>query len=206
VVADVRHGGPAQAPRAEAYVPSLQRTFFFLQFAARTEGDPLALVPGVREAVASLDPGLPIAQVRTLEDLVDTAMARPRFLSTLVALFAGLALLLAGVGLSGVIAYMARQRTQEIGIRMALGARPADVLRLVLGSGLRLAALGVGVGLAAAWAATRVMASQLHGVSATDPLTFGSLAALVFGVALLATWLPARRATRVDPLVAMRSE
>ncbi len=206
VVADIRHGGPMQAPRAEAYVPVLQRTFFFLQFAARTDGEPLALVPGVREAVASLDSELPISQVRTLEDLTSTAMARPRFLSTLVALFAGLALLLAGVGLSGVIAYMARQRTQEIGIRMALGARPGDVLRLVLGSGVRLAALGVGLGLAVAWAATRVMASQLHGVSATDPLTFGSLAALVFGVALLATWLPARRATRVDPLVAMRSE
>jgi predicted permease len=206
VVADVRHGGPAQEPRAEAYVPSLQSTFSSLQFAVRTDGEPLSLVPGVREAVASLDPDLPISQVRTLEDLVDTATARPRFLSTLVALFAGLALLLAGVGLSGVIAYMARQRTQEIGIRMALGARPVDVLRLVLGSGMRLAALGVGVGVLAAGGATRFMASQLHGVSATDPLTFGGLALLVFGVALLATWLPARRATRVDPLVAMRSE
>lgn len=206
VVADVRQGGALEETRPEVYVPSPQGTFHFIQFVARTEADPLRLVAGVREAVAALDSNLPISQVRTLDEVIASGMARPRFLSTLVALFAALALLLAGVGLSGVIAYMARQRTQEIGIRMALGASPGDVLRLVLGSGMRLAVLGVGLGLMGAWAATRGMASQLYGVSATDPLTFGSLALVVMAVTLVATWLPARRATRVDPLVAMRSE
>ncbi|MBZ4416901.1 ABC transporter permease [Myxococcus sp. RHSTA-1-4] len=206
VVRDVRQGGPQRDIRPEVYVPALQQTFHFIQFAVRTEGDPLRLVAGVREALAAVDADLPMSQVRTMDEVVTTATARPRFLSTLVALFAALALLLAGVGLSGVIAYMARQRTQEIGIRMALGARPADVLRLVVGSGMRLALAGVGLGLGVACVATRVMASQLHGVSATDPLTFGSLALLVLGVTLVATWVPALRATRVDPLVAMRSE
>ncbi|MFP2930263.1 ABC transporter permease [Pyxidicoccus sp. 3LG] len=206
VVGDVRQGGALKETRPEAYVPALQDTFHFIQFAAHTEGDPTRLVAGVRGAVAALDSQLPISQVRTMEEAVASAMARPRFLSTLVALFAALALLLAGVGLSGVIAYMARQRTQEIGIRMALGARPVDVLRLVLGSGMRLALAGVGLGLAGAWAATRGMASQLYGVSATDPLTFGSLSLAVVLLTLVATWLPARRATRVDPLIAMRSE
>ncbi|MCP3140242.1 ABC transporter permease [Pyxidicoccus xibeiensis] len=206
VVGDVRQGGALEETRPEVYVPALQGTFHFIQYAARTEGDPARLVAGVREAVSALDSNLPISQVRTMDEVVASAMARPRFLSTLVALFAALALLLAGVGLSGVIAYMARQRTQEIGIRMALGARPADVLRLVLGSGMRLALAGVALGLVGAWAATRGMASQLYGVSATDPLTFGSLSLAVVAVTLVATWLPARRATRVDPLVAMRSE
>ncbi|GEN11820.1 duplicated orphan permease [Myxococcus fulvus] len=206
VVGDVRQGGALKETRPEAYVPALQGTFHFIQFAAHTEGDPTRLVAGVREAVAALDSQLPISKVRTMEETVTSAMARPRFLSTLVALFAALALLLAGVGLSGVIAYMARQRTQEIGIRMALGARPVDVLRLVLGSGMRLALAGVGLGLVGAWAATRGMASQLYGVSATDPLTFGSLSLAVVVLTLVATWLPARRATRVDPLIAMRSE
>ncbi|MFP2910952.1 ABC transporter permease, partial [Pyxidicoccus sp. 3LFB2] len=133
VVGNVRHGGVLKETRPEAYVPALQETFHFIQFAALAEGDPTQLVPGVREAVAALDSNLPISQVRTMEEAVASAMARPRFLSTLVALFAALALLLAGVGLSGVIAYTARQRTQEIGIRMALGARPWTVLRMVLG-------------------------------------------------------------------------
>jgi putative ABC transport system permease protein len=206
VVGDVRHDGPAEDVRPEAYVPALQRTFFFMSFVVRAEGEPLALVPAVRSAMASLDPDLPLSQVVPMAQVLATATARPRFLSLLVALFAGLSLLLAGVGLSGVIAYMARQRTQEIGIRMALGARPADVLRLVLGRGMVLALTGVALGLVGAWAATRVMRSLLFGVSATDPLTFVALALLVTAVALLATWLPARRATRVDPLVAMRGE
>ncbi|MCY1021024.1 ABC transporter permease [Pyxidicoccus sp. MSG2] len=206
VVDDVRHGGPTAEPRAELYVPIMQSTFPSMQFVARTEGEPLALAAAVRSAVAELDADLPVSQVRTLDAVVASATARPRFLSALVGVFAALALLLAGVGLYGVIAYMARQRTQEIGIRMALGARPEDVLRLVLGRGMRLAVLGVGLGLLAAWAATRVLGSMLHGVSATDPLTFGSLALLVLGVTMVATWLPARRATRVDPLVALRSE
>jgi putative ABC transport system permease protein len=206
VVGDVRHGGPAEEPRPEVYVPVRQSAFPFMQFVVRTRQEPMALAPAVRAAVAELDAELPLSDVRTLEAVVASATARPRFLSTLVGVFAALALLLAGVGLYGVIAYMARQRTRELGIRMALGAQPEDVLWLVLGSGMRLAVLGVGLGLLAAWAASRVMGSLLYGVSATDPLTFGGLALLVLGVTLVATWLPARRATRVDPLVALRNE
>ena len=206
VVGDVRHQGLVERVRPEVYQPVLQKTFFFMSFAARTEGEPVALVPAVRSAVGALDSELPISDVRPMERMLTTATARPRFVSLLVALFAGLSLVLAGVGLYGVIAYMARQRTQEIGIRMALGARPTDVLRLVVGRGVLLSLAGVGLGLLGAWAAARTLGSLLFEVSATNPWTFGLLALLVMGVTLLATWLPARRATRVDPLVALRGE
>ncbi|HET9450015.1 MAG TPA: ABC transporter permease, partial [Aggregicoccus sp.] len=206
VVGDVRHAGLTQEPREEAYVPLGQDSWGFLQFAVRTRGEPLALAGAVRQAVLEVDPEQPIGSVKTLEGLVAASVARQRFLSVLLGVFAAVALLLAGVGLYGVISYTAQQRTREIGIRMALGARSADVLRLVVGSGMRVALAGVGLGLGAAWGATRLLESQLHGVSATDPLTFALLALLVCGVALLATWLPARRATRVDPQVALRAE
>ncbi|WP_342379725.1 ABC transporter permease [Myxococcus stipitatus] len=206
VVGDTRYDGPDKDARPEAYVPALQRSLFFMSFAARTSLEPLALAGSVRSAVAALDKDLPLSALRTMEQRVEAATARPRFVSLLVAVFALLSLLLAGVGLSGVMAYSARQRTREIGIRMALGARPSDVLRMVLGQGMRLALAGVALGLLGAWALTRVLSSQLFGVSATDPVVFGSLSVLVAGVALLATWLPAYRATRVDPQVALRAE
>ncbi|WP_338868952.1 ABC transporter permease [Myxococcus stipitatus] len=206
VVGDTRYDGPEKGARPEAYVPVLQRSFFFMAFAAHTELEPAALAASVRAAVASLDKDLPLSTLRTMEQRVEAATARPRFVSLLVAVFALLSLLLAGVGLSGVMAYTARQRTREIGIRMALGAAPSDVLRMVLGQGMRLALAGVVLGLFGAWALTRVLSSLLFDVSATDPIVFGSLALLVAGVALLATWLPAHRATRVDPQVALRSE
>ncbi|MCE9669745.1 ABC transporter permease [Myxococcus stipitatus] len=204
VVGDVKYDGPAKEARPEAYVATLQRTFFFTSFVARTQGDPAAVIPSVRAAVGELDRELPLADVRTMAQRLAESTARPRFMSFVVALFAGMSLLLAGVGLSGVMAYAVRQRTREMGIRMALGAQPSDVLRLVLGHGMRLALLGVGLGLVGAFALTRVMASLLYGVSTTDPLVFGALAALVTLVALLATWLPAHRATRVDPQIALR--
>ncbi|MBJ6765291.1 ABC transporter permease [Myxococcaceae bacterium JPH2] len=206
VVADVRYDGLGNASRPEVYVPGLQRTFFFMAFAARTRGDAWGLVSGVRAAVAELDKGLAVGEVRTMAQRVEEATSRPRFVSLLVGMFAGMSLLLAAVGLFGVMAYMARQRTREMGIRMALGARPADVRRLVVGHGMRLALLGVAVGLVGAWASTRVLSSLLFGVSTTDPLVFGGLALVVTGVSLLATWIPALRATRVDPLVAMRAD
>ncbi|QSQ17730.1 ABC transporter permease [Myxococcus landrumensis] len=206
VVGDTRYDGPDKDARPEAYVPALQRSLFFMSFAVRTDLEPLALAGSVRSAVASLDKDLPLSALRTMEQRVEAATARPRFVSLLVAVFALVSLLLASVGLSGVMAYTARQRTREIGIRMALGARPADVLRMVLGQGMRLALAGVALGLLGAWALTRVLSSQLFGVSATDPAVFGSLAVLVAGVALLATWLPAYRATLVDPQVALRGE
>lgn len=206
VVGDVRYDGPTQETRPEAYLPALQRSLFLMSFVARTEGEPMALAAAVRSVVASLDKDLPVGMTRTMEQRVTESTARPRFVSVLVAVFAVLSLLLASVGLSGVMAYTARQRTREIGIRMALGAQPSDVLRMVLGQGLRLALGGVALGLLGAWGLTRVLSSLLFGVSATDPVVFGSLSLLVAAVALLATWLPAHRATRVDPQVALRSE
>ncbi|MCP3098036.1 ABC transporter permease [Myxococcus sp. K15C18031901] len=206
VVGDVKYDGPAKEARPEAYVAALQRTLFFSSFVVRTRGEPATLIPAVRAAVGELDKDLPLTDPRTMEQRVTEATARPRFMSVLVAMFACMSLLLAGVGLSGVMAYTVRQRTRELGIRMALGASPADVLRMVLGHGLRLALVGVAMGMVGAFAVTRVMSSQLYGVSTTDPLTFGTLAAVVMAVALVATWLPAYRATRVDPQVALRGE
>ncbi|MBU8898152.1 hypothetical protein DRW03_26115 [Corallococcus sp. H22C18031201] len=206
VVADVRYDGLGNDSRPEVYVPALQRTFYFMSFAARARGDVWALAPGVRAAVAELDKGLAVGEVRTMAQRVEEATSRPRFVSLLVGMFAGMSLLLAAVGLFGVMASMARQRTREMGIRMALGARPADVRRLVVGQGMRLALLGVAVGLVGAWASTRVLSSLLFGVSTTDPLVFGGLALVVTGVSLLATWIPALRATQVDPLLAMRAD
>lgn len=206
VVGDVHQGGPSAGVRPEVYIPFTQWTFSFMSFALRTEGDPAALVPMVRAAVQRLDADQPLSDVHTLEAVVHEALARPRFLSLLVGLFASAALLLAAVGLSGVIAYTVRQRTRELGIRLALGARPGDVQGLVLGQGLVLAGVGVVVGLGVAWGLSRWMASLLFEVSTTDPLTFGGLALLVLAVSALATWLPARRAARLDPLIALRGD
>ncbi|MBF5046485.1 ABC transporter permease [Aggregicoccus sp. 17bor-14] len=206
VVGDVRHGGLGEPPRAEVYRPFEQDGWAFLTFVLRTRGEPTALAQAARDAVRAVDGQLAIARVQPVRALVDASIARERFLSLLVGVFAAVALLLAAVGLYGVISYAARGRTQEIGVRMALGARPADVLRLVLGSGLRLALGGVALGLVGAWGAGRLLASQLPGVRAADPLTLAALALAVCAVALAATWLPARRAMRVDPQEALRAE
>src|SRR2546426_6487529 len=164
----------------------------------RAARDPLSLVAAVRREVQAMDSALPLANVKPGAELMDLAFGRPRYQTTLIALFALLALLLAAVGIYGVISYSVAQRTHEIGVRMALGARPRDVIRLVVGQGARLAALGVGLGLIGALALTWLMKSLLFGVSATDPLTFASIAMLLAGVALVASYLPARRASRSE--------
>jgi putative ABC transport system permease protein len=174
--------------------------------ALRTDGDPLALAAPARAAVRDLDPDQPIASVRRMDDLLAAATARYRFNLLLLSLFAASALLLAAVGLYGVISQLVAQRTREIGIRLALGAEPRRVLRLVLGEGLRLAAAGLAVGVAAALLASRVMATLLFEVRATDALVYASVPLLLAAVALLATYIPARRATRVDPTISMRYE
>jgi putative ABC transport system permease protein len=178
----------------------------FLSFVIRTSVDPESVTGGVRGEVRRLDPNLPVSQVLTTRALADRAMAGRRLTLLLLGTFAGVALVLAAVGIYGVMSYAVSQRTHEIGIRMALGARPRDVRWLILSNGLLLTLAGVAAGLVTAFLLTRVMASLLYGVSETDPLTYASVAVLLTAVALLACYLPARRALRVDPLVALRQE
>ena len=154
----------------------------------------------------SLDPLMPVTNVKPLDELVSGTIARPRFNATMLTLFASLGLLLASIGIYGVLSYSVAQRTQEMGIRMALGADAGGVLRLVVRDGLKVAAIGVVVGLAVALPATRVLAALLYGVESSDPTVFAAVAATLTFVALAASYLPARRATRVDPMVALRPE
>jgi putative ABC transport system permease protein len=177
-----------------------------LTLALRTDTDPLGLIGAARAEVQALDKELPVFGVKTLDQHFSNAVALPRFNALLLALFAGVALLLTMVGLYGVMAYAVAQRRHELGIRMALGAEARDVLKLVVGQGIRLALVGVALGLGGAWALTRLLNTLLFGVGATDPVTFGLIALLLMTVALLACWIPARRATKVDPLIALRSE
>ena len=172
----------------------------------RTDGDPLAVAGSFREMVRAIDPDLPIVWMRTMDDIASASVARPRFLMTLLGLFAGVALALGAIGVYGVISHGVAQRTNEIGIRMALGAESGAVAGMVVRQGLVLALIGVAVGLAAAFAATRLMAGFLFNVSPTDPWTFTAVVGIILGVVLVASYLPARGASRVDPLVALRSE
>jgi putative ABC transport system permease protein len=172
----------------------------------RTEGDPAAIMGLVRGAVDQIDSREVIYGVQTMDDVLATSFAARRLSMILLGIFAALALVLSCVGIYGVVSYLVGQRTHEIGVRMALGAQREDVMRLVLGQGARMALIGVAVGLAAALGLTQLMASQLFGVTAHDPLTFVLVAILLTLVALLACYLPARRAMRVDPTVALRYE
>lgn len=174
--------------------------------AIRTQGDPANLAAAVRKEVQAIDPDQPVAAVKTMDQWVDTSVAEPRYRTALLGLFAGLALVLASTGIYGAMSYSVAQRTHEIGVRMALGARRLDVLKMVVRQGMLLVVLGVGIGLAGALALTSVMSTLLFGVTAKDPLTFAAVATLLTLVALVACYIPARRATKVDPLVALRHE
>jgi putative ABC transport system permease protein len=211
VVADVRQMGADEPVKAEMYLPYKQAAAFATFFAprdlvVRTAGNPTSLVSSVRQAVHEIDPYQPLANIRTMSEVLSRETAQRRIGMILLTSFAGLALLLAALGIYGVLAYFVVQHTPEIGVRMALGAQRGDVLRLVIGKGMRLALAGVGVGLAGAYALTRLMRSLLFEVKATDPLTFGLLALLLTLVAFVACYIPARRATKVDPMVALRYE
>jgi len=219
VVADVKQEGLDKASPPMVFVPIPQmsdrlmaavRTFTPSYFTVRATGSPRNLPSGFMDAVkreiAAVDSTVAISQVYSMEEIMGRSIASQRFNMLLVGLFAGLGLLLAGVGIYGVVSYSVAQRTNEIGIRIALGARAADVVRLILKHGLALAAIGVAIGLSGSFALTRLMKGLLFGVSATDPLTFAAIALLLIGVALMACWIPARRAARVDPMLALRLE
>jgi putative ABC transport system permease protein len=206
VVGSVREMGPTAAPSAAIYQAYAQMPSPQMTLVLRTRGDPLALASAAAAAVREIDSDQPVAEVRTMEQVMASTVARPRLILYLLGGFAGVALLLAALGLYGIISYTVTQRSHEIGVRVALGADRADVLRMVVSQGLWLTLTGLLLGLLGALAVTRVMQSLLFGISATDPPTLAGVALFLAGVALLASYLPARRATRVDPIVALRSE
>jgi putative ABC transport system permease protein len=172
----------------------------------RTKNDPMSLAALILHEVTALDPEQPVARVATMDELKEASTTQPRFRTLLLGSFAGIALLLSAIGIYGVIAYAVSLRTNEIGIRMALGARPVDILRLILGESMTLTLLGGSFGLVGAYAVTRVMKSLLFGVASTDPSIFTSVTLVLCSVALLASYIPARRAMRVNPMVALRDE
>lgn len=206
IVADTRRFGLGETVEPEIYWPYLQAPRWASYFLLRTSGNPLALAAAVRSRVAGVDRDVVVTRVRTLEEVIASSFTRPRFNLLLLGSFAATALLLAAVGLYGVVSYSTAQRTQEIGIRMALGAGRQQVLKLVLGQGLKMAGIGVVLGLTASFWLARLLAGLLYGVTASDPLTFILTPVLLTGAALLACWIPAWRALRVDPLVALRYE
>jgi putative ABC transport system permease protein len=206
VVGNVRHTQLDQAVEPMSYWPMAQQPSSFMTFTLRTRGEAATVAAAVRNIVQTLDPQQPVGELRTLASLVGNSIARQRFNALLLAVFAVVALLLAGVGIYGVMSYAVSARTHEIGVRVSLGATATDILRLVLKWGMTLALLGVASGLLAAVALTRLLKDLLFGVGATDPLTFALIGLLLVSVALLACYLPARRATRVDPLMALRHE
>ncbi|MFL6208617.1 MAG: ADOP family duplicated permease [Pyrinomonadaceae bacterium] len=207
VVRDVRQFGLAAELKPQMYLSYAQAGFFAPRdLVVKTSVDPLGLAATVRANVWAVDKEQPVSDIRTMEEILSESVARQRFSTLLLGAFAALALVLAAVGLYGVMSYSVAQRTHEIGVRMALGAQTRDVLKLVVGQGLKLVLVGVLIGLAAAFVLTRVMASLLFGVSATDPVTFITISLVLLSVAVLASYIPARRATKVDPLIALRYE
>jgi putative ABC transport system permease protein len=205
VAADIRATGLETETTPAIYAPFPQRPFALLQFAVRTRAT-AGLAESLQRAIATVDPGQPLGELQTMHQAMRDNLAKRRLNTVLLALFAGVAMLLALIGVYGVMSYTVTQRVPEIGIRMALGARPGDVTRMVVGQGFVLALIGVAVGLIAAFGLARLAESELYGVSPSDPVSYVVIAALLLAVAALASWLPARRAARVDPMIALRSE
>jgi putative ABC transport system permease protein len=206
VVGDVRPNGLDTAPRLEIYLPYAQSPASLVTWIVRTAGDPLKELTAIKEKIREGNPTQTFLSIATMDQMVDRTITQRRFNLMLLGSFAALALILAAVGLYGLISYMTAQRTHEIGIRIALGAQTGDVMRLIIGQGIKLALVGALIGIAGALAVTRLMRSLLFGVSAIDPLTFVVVAVSLILVALAACWLPARRATKVDPLTALKDE
>ena len=206
VSAAIRRVGPGGKPLPQVFLPFAQSTSADITVLLRTESDQRAIVSALRSQVLGIDKELPLSNVAAMDDLLAGETADQHFETTAVSLFATLALLLAGLGIYGVISYMVSQRTNEIGIRMALGAEKRNILKIVVGQGLRLALIGVAIGIAGALALTGFLGSLLYGVTPTDPLTFIAVSLILIAVALLACYIPARRAAKVDPMVALRYE
>ena len=207
VVADVKYNGLNEEAQPAMYTPFLQNLWWRSMYVSvRTSGEPSSLATAVRNEVWAIDRDLPVTQIRTMQERMSESVAEPHVYMLLLTVFGGVALLLSAIGIYGVMSYSVTQRTHEIGVRLALGANHSDVLRMVVKQGMTLALIGVVIGLAAAFALTQLMESLLYGVKPTDPLTFGVIAVLLTIVALAACYIPARRATRVDPMVALRYE
>jgi putative ABC transport system permease protein len=206
VVANVKHNGLNQDDSMDVYESVEQQPWPYAVVAVRTSHAGESLLPEIRDIVAGWDPDMAVFGVQTMDEITADSLGTRRLTLTLVGLFAALALLLATVGIYGVMSYVVAGRTQEIGIRMALGAQRGDIFKLVVGQGMALAGAGLALGLVAAAGLTRFLSSLLFHVNAFDPITYSVVTALLGGVALLACYIPARRATRVDPLIALRYE
>jgi putative ABC transport system permease protein len=207
VVGDMKNSGIQEPVRPEIMVPHTVTGAFERGILVRTAGNPIGLLNPVRREIWAVDKNVALTMTRTLDDfLSDFSYAQPRFLLAVLGVFAGVGLVLVAVGVYSVIAYTVSRQTHEIGIRMALGASRGDVIGMVLRMGLWLVGIGLAVGLAAGLAANKVLASEVWGVTARDPLTFAAVAVVVLGAGIAACWFPARRATRVDPTVALRFE
>jgi putative ABC transport system permease protein len=204
VVGDVKYTGLTDAPHDQLYFSHLQQSLGGLIVLVRTVGDPAAMKPSVRKQVFAVDFEQPVRELQTMEETLSETLAQQRFNILLLGIFAGLALALTAVGIYGVIAYSVTQRQHEIGVRMALGAGQSDVLKLIVKLGLKLSLLGIAIGLVVAFAVTRIMATLLYGVTPTDLVTFTGTAVLLIFVAVLASVIPARRATRLDPIETLR--
>ena len=206
VVGGIRQTKLSDDPSPGIYVPYTQEIMPWQTLVVRTQDDPMILASPIRHEIAKLDPEQPVGRIATMDQLLEASIAQPRFRTFLLGSFAGIALLLSAIGIYGVLAYEVSQRTREIGVRMALGARPVDMLTLIFAESMTLALLGVLLGLVGAYGVTRVLNNLLFGVSSTDPFTFAAVTLLLCSVALLASYMPARRAMRVDPIVALRYE
>jgi putative ABC transport system permease protein len=207
VVKDVRQNDFIAQPKMQMYFTYRQlKDLAANALVVRTSVKPMSLASSIRNAIWAVDKDQPVANIDTMDHIVSEAIARQRFSMLLLGIFAGLALVLAAVGIYGVMSYSVAQHTHEIGIRMALGARRADVLQMTVKQGLKLVGAGMILGLMAAFLLTRVLASLLYGISATDPITFVGISLLLLAVAILASYIPALRATKVDPIIALRAQ
>ena len=206
VARDVKEDGPVGETLPEFYLPCLQNPSALMRLVVRTDAEPMNFVFAIRHEVLAVDKDQPVTEIKSMKQFVSESVFRPRVNTILLSVFATMALILAVVGIYGVISYSITQRTREMGIRLALGAQTRDVQAMVVGQGMRLSLTGVGIGVTGAFALTRVMRALLFGVSASDPLTYAVVALLLVVMSLVACYIPARRAAKVDPTVALRYE